>query len=271
MLSIYGEVQKTLKVTLGQFKPVIGDKQGNLETMKEIMEQAASEDADLVLFPELCLSGYFIQDIKEEMAEPINGDSIKYIQALCKELQVYTVFSWPERGEDGKIYNSACLISDQGKIAGNYRKVHLYDREKEIFESGDTFKVFDTDLGRIGIMICYDLDFPEAARSLYAGGADIILIPTNNFYPYARYQEAYLKVRAMENELPIAICNRTGQEDDLNYFGESAAYDPFGHELIKLNETEKPGTVIIPLNKERDEKLQYWENRHPKAYHKLIK
>jgi len=258
-----------LKLTLGQFEPVIGDKQLNLRKMEEIMEQAAAEDSNLVLFPELSLTGYFIQDLKEEMAEPIDGESIQHMQTLCKKLRVYTVFSWPELGEDGLIYNSACLISDQGEIVGNYRKVHLYDREKEIFSPGDTFKVFDTDLGRIGIMICFDLDFPESARSLHAGGADIIVVPTNNFYPYARFQEAYLKARSMENELPVAICNRTGQEQDLVYFGESAAYDAHGYQLKKLDDTAHAATVEIPLNQEKDDKLSYKANRIPQAYRKL--
>jgi len=258
-----------LKVTLGQFEPGFGDKQGNLEKMEKVIEQASLEGSKLVLFPELCLSGYFIQDIKTEIAEPIDGKSVQYMQSLCKKRSVHAIFSWPELGEDRRIYNSACLISDHGEIAGNYRKVHLYDREKEIFEPGDTFKVFQTALGRIGIMICFDLDFPESARSLYAGGADIIMVPTNNFYPYERYQEVYLKARSMENELPIAICNRTGQEQDLVYFGESAAYDAHGYQLMKLDEKANAVTVEIPLNKEKDNNLSYKENRIPHAYRKL--
>jgi len=85
---------------------------------------------------------------------------------LCKEFQVYAVFSWPELGDDEKVYNSACLISNKVEVIGNYRKVHLYDREKEIFEPGNSFEVYETELGRIGIMVCFDLDCPESARIL---------------------------------------------------------------------------------------------------------
>lgn len=259
----------TLKITLGQFEPILGDKQKNLATMKEILKQAVRQKSDLVLFPELCLTGYFIQNLQEDVAESIEGPSIRYVRELCEKLSIYTVFSWPERGEDGNIYNSACLISNQGEVVGNYRKIHLYDREKEIFTPGNDFYVFETELGRIGIIVCFDLDFPESARMLHAQEADIILIPTNNFHPYERYQEVYVKVRAMENETPVAICNRVGQEEDLKYFGESAAFDAHGYQLLKLDKTGRAGTVQIPLHKEKDEKLNYRENRIPAAYHKL--
>lgn len=258
-----------LKITLGQFEPILGKKEENVAIMKRILEKAALQKTDLVLFPELCLTGYFIQDMKEDMAEPIDGPSIRYMQQLCRELDVYTVFSWAELGEDGNIYNSACLISNQGTMVGHYRKVHLYDREKEIFLPGDTFKVFETDLGRIGIMICFDLDFPESARALALQGADVILVPTNNFRPYARYQETYMKSRSMENEVPMAICNRTGREQSLIYFGESAVYDAHGQQLLKLDEGERTETVATPIHTERDRNLSYQQNRLPQAYQVL--
>lgn len=255
-----------MKLTLGQFEPIIGDKQANLNRMQRIIEQATEDEADLVLFPELCLTGYFIQDLVEDLSEPMTGPSIVFMQELCKQHEVHVVFSWAERGDDGNIYNSACLIDDAGQMVGNYRKVHLYDREKEIFTPGNTFKVFDTKLGRVGIMICFDLDFPESARSLALQGADIILIPTNNFYPYERYQEVYMKSRAMENEIPVAICNRIGKEAPLEYFGESCAYDAHGHQLIKLSNKPMAKTVEIPLRPEMDENLQYKANRFPQTY-----
>lgn len=259
-----------MNITLGQFEPILGDKTKNLQKMKEIMEEAAGQNSNLVLFPELCLTGYFIQDLEEDMSEPIDGPSIQYMQELCKKLKLHTVFSWAERGEDGHVYNSACLISHEGKVIGNYRKIHVYGREKEVFKRGDTFNVFDTKFGRIGIMICYDLDFPESARILNLKNADIILIPTNNFYPYERYQRTYMKSRAMENEIPIAICNRTGQEQDLKYFGESAIYDAHGYPLVQLDDSNVVKTAEVSINKETDNNLSYKQNRIPSTYKKLI-
>lgn len=260
-----------MKITLGQFNPQLGEKQKNLQMMTQIMERAADERSDLVLFPELCLSGYFIQDISEQLAEPIDGDSIHYMQHLCRSLNLYCLFPWAELAEDGTVYNSACLISNEGRIIGNYRKVHLYDTEKEVFTPGHEFHVFETELGRIGVMICFDLDFPESARILNLQEADIILIPTNNMKPYEVYQETYMRSRAMENELPVVICNRVGQERDYKYFGESAAYDSYGKQLIKMDGENSVRTVEIPLNQEQDKNLQYKENRMGSAYQELLR
>jgi len=258
-----------LKVTLGQFEPIIGDKHHNLTQMRKILERASFQNSDIVLFPELCLTGYFIQDLDVELAETTDGPSLHYIKNICKELQLHTVFSWAELGEAGIIYNTSCIINHKGEMIGKYRKVHLYDREKEIFSPGESFKVFETIFGKIGIMICYDLDFPESARILNLKNADIILIPTNNFYPYERYQKSYLRSRSMENEIPVAICNRTGQEQNLKYFGESAVYDAHGYQLLELNHLDNTKTVEVSLTKEKDDKLSYKQNRIPSAYTEL--
>lgn len=260
-----------MRVTLGQFEPLLGNKRKNLRVITRIMNEASREHADLVLFPELCLSGYFIQDADHDMAEPIDGESVRYIQRLCEELNVYTIFPWPELGRDGYIYNSACLISNEGSIIGKYRKVHLYDTEKDVFTPGTDFQVYETAIGRIGLMICFDLDFPESARILTQKNADIILTPTNNMEPYQVYQDVYLKSRSMENELPIALCNRVGQEREMICFGESAAYDAHGKQLLKMDSTEAVQSVDIPLHQERDLRLQYIQNREPKAYNQLMK
>lgn len=259
-----------MKITIGQFEPLLGDKIRNLTMMKKIMQQAAYEKSDLVLFPELCLTGYFIQDLDEQVAEPVDGPSVKCIQDLCVEFSVYTIFAWPEL-KDNKVYNSACLINDRGRIVGVYRKIHIYGREKEIFSPGNEFKVFKTEIGKIGIMICFDLDFPESARMLNMKDADIILVPTNNFLPYERYQETYMKSRSMENEIPMAICNRIGKEQDLEYFGESAVYDAHGHQLIKLNQIECAKTVEVLINQKRDSNLGYKQERMPKTYEELTR
>ncbi|WP_163969690.1 carbon-nitrogen hydrolase family protein [Oceanobacillus halotolerans] len=260
-----------MKVTLGQFEPSLGNKQANLNKITRIMEQASNEDSELVVFPELGLTGYFIQDVDSQMAEPIDGDSIRYIQQQCKHYNVHVVLPWPELSEDGRIYNAACLISNHGEIIGTYRKVHLYDKEKEVFTPGDDFFVFDSAIGKIGIMICFDLDFPETARTLQLKGADIIVSPTNNMEPYQVYQDTFLKSRSMENEIPIVLCNRVGGERDLTFFGESAAYDAFGRQVTKLRSSEKTETIEVGIHQPRDKQLQYRENRAPKLYGQLLK
>ncbi|MUK87498.1 carbon-nitrogen hydrolase family protein [Ornithinibacillus sp. L9] len=258
-----------MRVTIGQFDPVLGDKAENIVRMIRIMEQASEASADIVIFPELSLTGYFIQDVDAKLAEPINGVSIQSIQEKSRSLRLHTILPWPELAEDGSVYNSACLISDMGEMIGTYRKVHLYETEKEVFTAGNEFNVFETKIGRIGLMICFDLDFPESTRILNLKGADIVLSPTNNMVPYQRYHEAYVRSRSMENELPIVSCNRIGNERDLTFFGESTAYDAYGNQLIKLDSKETIQTAEIPINQQRDPNLQYKENRIPKIYEQL--
>ncbi|WP_407270506.1 carbon-nitrogen hydrolase family protein [Radiobacillus sp. PE A8.2] len=260
-----------MKIALGQFQPVLGDKAKNLQSIKQQMEQAAEQKADLILFPELCLTGYFIQDATDNLAEPVNGESVKQVQKWSKELNLYAVFTWPELKDDGLVYNSASLISNTGDIVGIYRKVHLYDEEKLVFTPGERFKAFDTELGKIGLIICFDLDFPESIRSLKIDQADIVLCSTNNMEPYQDYQEAYLKSRSMENEIPVAICNRIGTERDLTFFGESAIYSERGKNYIKLAEHPVTKTVEVPIRLKTDPNLQYVNNRRPVSYQLLSK
>ncbi|WP_027964604.1 carbon-nitrogen hydrolase family protein [Halalkalibacillus halophilus] len=259
-----------MRITIGQFQPGLGKKQENLLRIKETFQQAYKDSAELVLLPELSLSGYFIQDLDFSVAETIDGESITYIKKLCNTYNLYTLFSFPEKSEDGTLFNSTALISPRGKILTTYRKVHLYGTEKEVFTAGEEYKVIDTPLGRIGLMICYDLDFPEVARVLTLKGADLILVATNNMKPYQSYQEVFLKSRAMENEVPIVLCNRTGWEREFEFFGESAAYDAFGNKIVKLEEKEQISTFDLPLFQKRNVDLEYLENRQSKTYQKLI-
>ncbi|GEN45979.1 carbon-nitrogen hydrolase family protein [Alkalibacillus haloalkaliphilus] len=255
-----------MKVTLGQFLPELGDKGKNAHEMVDIMKQASNDHADIVLFPELALTGYFIQDVKHEMAESIEGPHMTYLMDKCRELKVNAVIPWAELGEEGHVYNSASLISSEGNLLGIYRKVHLYGTEKEVFTAGEQFKVFDTPLGKIGLMICFDLDFPESARSLKLKGADIILTPTNNMEPYQYYQRTYLRARSMENELPIALCNRIGLERHTKFFGESACYDNKGQTITELKNEPNVETAEVEIHDEKDRNLQYITNRMPNVY-----
>nr|WP_281240994.1 carbon-nitrogen hydrolase family protein [Natribacillus halophilus] len=255
-----------MKVALGQFNPELGNKKQNLNKMNQLMKNAVEQNADLILFPELSLTGCNIHAKAKKLIEPVHGESMNQMQKWCKELKIYSVFAWPELGEDGKTYNSTCLISNQGEVLGVYRKVHPWGPEKQTFFAGDAFKVFDTEIGRIGLIICYDLDFPESMRTLKVNQADIILVSTANMKPYQAYQETYLKSRSMENEIPVAICNRTGFEGDSIYFGESAIYDAFGQNYIKMGEHTGIKTVNVPIKQNLDPELQYMKNRKPDSY-----
>lgn len=259
-----------IKLTLAQFSPKLGDKKYNLERITEYMEKANKQNSDIIIFPELCLSGFLIEDFLDEISESINGPSLQYVKKICSQLKIHTVFTFPQKAENGLVYNSAALIDDMGQIIGVYNKVHLFDFERRYISRGSEFPVFQTKLGKIGIAICYDLEFPETARILRLNGAEIIFSATNNMAPYQDDQAIYVKSRAKENQIPVAICNRIGSELNYNFFGESVVADAFGKTILSYDDKENIKTVEVDLNPMTDPKLGYIANRQPGLYKKLI-
>ena len=147
----------------------MNQKEENLFHMETLLRKAMEShpDTQLIIFPELAVTGYQCGKNFKDLAETvtINSTSVKKMSALAKEFHVHIVYGMAEKEED-ILYNSQFFIDDTGVLLGTYRKVHLFDSEKNYFTPGDQFKVFNTKIGRIGLFICYDAFFPEAARSL---------------------------------------------------------------------------------------------------------
>jgi predicted amidohydrolase len=208
------------RIGLAQCRPRLGDPGANLDLLQQQLECAAKGGADLVLFPELGLSGYRLDPAQLRLAEPRDGPSMRRLQGCCRALQVACVVSYPEL-DRGRHHIAASFIDRDGELAGHYRKTHLYAGEKQLFLPGDALAAFDTSFGRVGLMICYDLEFPEVARSLKHDGAELLLVATANMVPFQNQQRVLVQARAYENEVPVAICNRVGREGDLHFFGAS--------------------------------------------------
>jgi predicted amidohydrolase len=259
-----------MKIAVAQFNPVLGDTKANLRKMMDYLKEAKGKEAHLVVFPEMALTGYSVGEKLSLLAETKDGESLKTLMAACKELHLYALVSFPEKaGSD--YYISSALLTDEGTMAGIYRKTHLFHNEKIHFKRGDSWPVFNTKIGRIGVMICYDLEFPEVSRLLRLNGAEIILVNTANMVPYENHQAIYMQSRALENELPLVICNRVGQENDLLFFGRSMAVDQEGNPLFQLGAEEGIQTADISLDGNRDPKLDYTENLHPAIKGNLTK
>jgi predicted amidohydrolase len=235
------------KILLAQAKPRLLDKGSNLETMERFMKSAHRQEGDLVLFPELFLTGYFTRDYTSELAEDLKGPSIYQIREMARRYRVKVIFGFPEK-KGGALYNSACFIDEEGEILGSYQKVHLWDEEPNYFEAGTSFPVWDTNIGKIGIMICYDTEFPESARTLALNGAEIILAPTANMAPFQHVQQLFIQSRAAENQVFVATTNQIGQEESTLFFGESAAADPYGHLIVKCKDQEEELLIEMDLN-----------------------
>jgi predicted amidohydrolase len=203
----------------------LGDKAVNLEQMQSRLREAAGQGAQLVIFPECALTGYGFESKEEAwpFAEALPGPATEEMAAECRRRDVWAVFGLLERDDrSGHLYNSAALVGPAGFRAG-YRKVHLPFVGVDRFTTpGDRpFAVHDLGGLRVGINICYDGSFPEAARVLMLLGADLVALPTN-YPPGAANTVKYLiPARALENHLYYAAVNRVGEERGFRFIGQS--------------------------------------------------
>jgi len=237
-----------LRVGYFQFAPVFGERSMNLETVSMALGDAA---ADLIVLPELPFTGYSFRDRNELLSlsdDPKSSSIVEKLAELCAECGFKIVTGFAERAGE-KCYNSALLVGPNG-VESRYRKLHLFDREKDLFDPGDLhLEVIEAGEMRIGMMICFDWVFPEVTRTLALRGADIICHPANLVLSYC--QRTMLS-RCTENLLFAVTANRIGEEDRtgtaLAFTGRSQVVAPGGDILISsgINEQELAVAVIDP-------------------------
>ncbi len=230
---------KTATVACVQFAPRLGEKDYNLTQMEYWIEKVMTEhpNTDVILFPELATSGYDGTPATfQKMADMAGGgESAERLGRAAARFHVYVAFGYPEVA-DGVMYNSMELLDREGKLVYNYRKVHPFAAENVWCQKGSEFKAVDTDFGKVGMMICYDTVFPEAARTLALQGAELILISTNWEKPYSYDWDLVTAARAYDNVIPLAAANRVGQDVSTSFFGHSMILDPLGRPLEKIEE-----------------------------------
>ena len=238
----------TLKIALAQISCKRADKVSNIEKMKAYTEKANKEGAKLVIFPELSLTDYLVRDLIYELAEPIPGPSVEKMTEIAKENQVYIVFGMPEVSQraESVIYNTAVLVGPKGYI-GKYRKMHLPTHsvfeEKRYFRQGYETPVFETKIGRIGLMICYDVFFPEVSRALRLNGAQLIVCISASPAVRRKFFEILTAARAIENNVFLAYVNLVGIEEGLQFWGGSRIIGPNGSIIVKAKYDEEDFTI----------------------------
>jgi len=258
-----------IRVGAVQMRPILGDLEANRKKIENFIKQAYKFEIDLVVLPELCNSGYNFSSRDEaiKFSEPIpDGQTIVLLEKMAREFNMYIVAGINERC-GGDLFNSAVIVGPKGFV-GLYRKVHLFMNEKKIFKRGNKFHVFETPLAKIGIMICFDWIFPEAARSLTLQGAEIIAHPVNLVLPY---WQKVCPLRAIENRIYIVSANRIGIEKDLAFTGQSVIVSPSGEILSKASRThEEIIYADIDLSLARNKNVTPMNNiiddRFPDAY-----
>ncbi|MEJ2166042.1 MAG: carbon-nitrogen hydrolase family protein [Desulfobacterales bacterium] len=228
-----------MKIALYQGEGRPGRVDENLKIIRRSSISAARQGADLIIFPELFLTGYNIDDAAHRLAEPPDGPSYQKAAEVAREAGIALLYGYSEKSE-GTIYNSALLIDRRGQACANYRKTHLFGSyEKKFFKSGDSLIIAELEGFNIGILICYDVEFPEAVRAIAYAGADLIAVPTALMVDYCRVAEKVVPARAYESEIYVAYVNRCGSEGDLIYCGRSCLVGPDGRDVLRAGLTEE--------------------------------
>lgn len=235
-----GFVVSSKKVGFAQFEPKVGEVLVNLTAVRRLAAEA--KGADLLVFPELATSGYELMDPDEVLvlAEPKQGGAThETLLDLAQANQCSYIIGYPEIDGD-TLYNSCMLVNPDGSSA-NYRKIHLFSREKDLFSPGDAPPaVYETQAGRVGMMICFDWIFPETARMIALQGAQILAHPSNLVLQWC---QRAMFARSVENRLFTITANRIGAEERvgrrLTFTGASQLLSPVGETLTKAPNTEE--------------------------------
>jgi len=240
----------------------------NLELLAQTAASASAQGADFLVLPELFLSGYNVGDDIHQVGEAQDGDAIARACTIAKDHKISLLFGYIERG-DQQFYNSAALIDETGTLVGNYRKTHLFGPEEQrLFHPGDRWVVQDIAGLRVGVLICYDVEFPEAVRTLALQGAQLIAVPTAIMAPFFPVPNLVVPCRAFENQVFVAYVNRVGDERELSYFGLSCVVDPLGKDLVRLGVEESLQLVEIDARAIAPEQMgyDYLRERRPELY-----
>jgi predicted amidohydrolase len=217
-----------MRIALAQAAGVQADVAANLAAVRRTAADAAARGARLVVFPEAFLTGYNIGPERiAALAEPADGPSVRALQAIAADTSIAILCGYCERDGD-RVYNSAALV-DAGRTLATCRKTHLFGQvDRAAFTPGDGFTLATLDGLRVGVLICFDIEFPEPARRLALDGAQLIAIPTSLMAPAHLVAETLVPARAAENQIFVAYANRIGTEGDLDYVGRSCVAGPEG-------------------------------------------
>jgi len=260
-----------MRIALYQCPPLPLDISANLERLKIQAQAAATQGAHLLVCPEMFLSGYNIgADAARSLAQACNGPAAHAVADIARESGVAILYGYPQISAADQVYNAVQLIDAHGTSLCNYRKTHLYgDLDKAMFSAGDTHcPVVDFNGWKLGLMICYDVEFPENTRHLALAGAELILVPTANMAPYDFVAEVTVRARAYENQCYLVYANYCGSEGEVKYCGLSSVCSPDGKQIGLAGHDE--ALIIVELDREIMTQSQaintYFQDRRSSFY-----
>ena len=261
-----------------------------LQRLQTSAAQAAAEGCELMLVPECSITGYNQPlETMQQVAITSDGETTEAIAAICRQHNIAIAYGFAELAEpeekarektrektsEQQYFNCAQIIDADGNIAASYRKTHLWgELDRTLFTAGESLSpIVEINGWKTGLLICYDVEFPETARALALAGAELILVPTGLMQPWRDVAERLVPIRAYENQLYIAYCNYCGDEDDIIYEGGSCIAGPDGADLDRAE--KQPALLTATLSKEAITKcraaLPYHRDRRPELYKQLYK
>lgn len=244
--------------------------QGNLALLTETARQARASGADLLITPEMFLTGYAIGAAEvAHLAEPQGGPALAQVAAIAKSNGIAIILGYPERTADA-IFNAATAYDAAGNQIGHYRKTHLFGAvDRAQFSPGQTpATLFEMNGYKIGMLICYDVEFPENVRHLALLGADLVVVPTALMQPYDVVAKTIVPARAFENQIFVAYVNRCGLEAPFDYCGLSCVIAPDGRDLARAGRGQQlilADLDLASMHKSRETNT-YLQDRRPGHY-----
>ncbi|MFE5242693.1 MULTISPECIES: carbon-nitrogen hydrolase family protein [unclassified Streptomyces] len=263
----------SLRTALLQSSGRPGAVDDNLATLDEAAGRAAAAGARLLVCPELYLTGYAVGEALPALAEPADGPGARAVADICVRHGLALHYGYPERAGDA-LFNASLLIGPDGTTLGAYRKTHLYgDFEQKWFTPGERPVVqAELDGVRVGMLICYDVEFPENVRAHALAGTELLLVPTALMHPYPFVAESVVPVRAFESQMYIAYVNRTGREGEFEFTGLSCLAAPDGTVRTRAGRGEElvVGEVDPALLSASRTANPYLRDRLPGLYGSLV-
>ncbi|WP_405460964.1 carbon-nitrogen hydrolase family protein [Streptomyces sp. NBC_00101] len=264
----------SLRTALFQSSGTPGDVPANLGALDDAAARAAADGAQLLVTSEMYLTGYALGDAVPRLAEPADGPGARAVAALAARHRIAVLYGYPERAGE-LVHNATQLVGPDGTVLAHYRKTHLFgDFEHAWFTPGER-TVVQAEVGgvRVGLLICYDVEFPENVRAHALAGTDLLLVPTAQMHPFQFVAESVVPVRAFENQLYVAYVNRTGPEGEFEFVGLSCLAGPDGIVRARAGHGEElvSGDVDPGLLAASRAANPYLADRRPELYGALAR
>ena len=264
---------RNVTVAIAQFASTMGDPASNLAKAENAIHEAIGKGAQLVIFPELYYPGYYNPIVRfHELAEPCDGPLYQALSACAKRENVHIIMGYCEKKETapGKVFNSLMFINNKGERLASYTKVYGWDTEKDIFTDGEQFFVCETEIGKIGLLICYDIEFPETFRALNMKGAEMVVC-CSAWRTYLKHRwDTGLLSGATANLSFVVGCNTVGVNPAYQELcGDSQVIRPCGHVLDVAGDQEQILYSTFDLDEVQRERDAYpiWKDYHYDMYH----